>query len=118
MIDATGNATSYAYDDADRPIQVTDAEGRITQQIYTNDNKPFETKQVVAGSPVTVKTVTYTPNGQTLTLKDGSNRRGRGLVCLAHSNLGRPLANGSFRRRREPIEHRRRGQPRKASSLY
>ena len=73
MIDAAGNATSYVYDDADRPIQVTDAEGRITQQTYTNDNKPFETKQVVAGSPVTVKTVTYTPNGQTLTLKDGSN---------------------------------------------
>ena len=27
----------------------------------------------MSGSPVTVKTVTYTPNGQTLTLKDGNN---------------------------------------------
>ena len=73
VIDAAGNATSYGYDDADRAIQVTDVEGRITQQTYTNDNQPFETQQVVAGAPVTVKTVTYTPNGQTLKLKDGNN---------------------------------------------
>ena len=73
VIDAAGNATSYGYDDADRAVQVTDAEGRITQQTYTNDNQPFETQQIVAGAPVTVKTVTYTPNGQTLTLKDANN---------------------------------------------
>ncbi|MGD9729114.1 MAG: RHS repeat-associated core domain-containing protein [Nitrospiraceae bacterium] len=73
VIDPEGNATSFDYDDADRLIQTTDAEGRITQQTYYDDDRPFETKQLVSGSPVTMKTNTYTTNGQLATVKDAGN---------------------------------------------
>ena len=73
VIDAEGNITSFAYDLADRLTQATDAESRVTQLTYYNDNKPLETKQVISGTPVTVKTQTYTTNGQLLTVKDANN---------------------------------------------
>lgn len=72
-IDADGNVTAFAYDDADRLIQTTDAEGRVSQQTYTADNRPYETKQVISGTPTTIKTATYTTNGQLYTLKDANN---------------------------------------------
>ena len=65
VIDAAGNVTSYGYDDADRLIQATDAEGRITQLTYYDDNKAFETKQVVSGSPVQgVRAIDVTEYGE------------------------------------------------------
>ena len=44
-----------------------------TPATYTNDDRGFEIQQGVSGVPVTVKTNTYTNNGQLATVKDANN---------------------------------------------
>ena len=58
VIDSEGNVTSFAYDDADRLIQTTDAEGRITQEDHAVENlipTPITESELLIGRPRFIK---------------------------------------------------------------
>ncbi|MBV1928596.1 MAG: hypothetical protein KUG81_03690 [Gammaproteobacteria bacterium] len=71
VIDAAGNITTFVYDAADRLTSSTDAAGRETQLTYFADGQVDQVKQLVNGSPVVVRTNTYTTNGKPDTVTDG-----------------------------------------------
>ncbi|MGH9150839.1 MAG: phospholipase A2 [Acidimicrobiales bacterium] len=89
--DATGKATTYAWDDGDRLLSATDPTGRVTHHHYDRAGRLKETLGPAPASCFTGRTPNNTcpPVGRTTTTYDG------GMRGLAASFWANPAFDGS-----------------------